>query len=617
MSGENKKTILLVENEAFASVSWRKDLDNYGYTVIRVNSSERAIETAGKTAGIDLILMDIEPGGGMDGVHVAEQILEKHDLPLVFILSRPKPETLEKVENVTSYGFVTSKSSMAEVNSYFKMVLRLFETKKKMREELTEREKAKKALQESEEKYRVVFKNTGTAMCIIEKDGTLSWVNAKFADLAGYAIEEIENKKTWMDFVAKEDLERMREQHELRRQNKEEALNEYEFSFIDRNHNIKDIYLYIDMIPGSDKSVASLLDITERKKAERELIFQNVLMKTQLEVSLDGILIVDENDKIISFNQRFADIWGIPDSIMSLQSSEKALEYVLPKLTNPDEFAQRIHDLYENKQKKSYHEIALTDGKILERYSAPMFGSNDEYYGRIWYYRDITERKRTEEALRRSLKEKDVLLSEIHHRVKNNMAVISSMLALQSEFGDQKKDSDELLRNLQTRIMSMSWVHELVYESSNFDQIPSDKLLKRLADYLKSSYQVEGKEISMQVHSEDIMLDMNNSVPLTLLVAELLTNALKHAFTDRRTGQINLSIKKHEEGFRLVVQDDGIGVPDPDKLKSPESFGYTIIHGLAGQLRGELAFSSPPEGGLKVEAWFPEKGHIEKLTKAG
>ena len=607
LGGENQKTILLIENDAVVSVSWRKDLENMGYAVIRVNSGECAIELAGKNRGIDLILMDIEPGGNINGVHAAEQILQKHDLPLVFILSSPEPETLEKVENITSYGFVTSKSSMAEVNSYFKMVLRHFETKKRMSKELAEREKAKKALQESEEKYRVAFKNTGTAMCITEKDGTLSWVNAKFADLTGYAIEEVENKKTWMDFVVKEDLERMRDQHELRRQNKEEALNEYEFSFIDRNHNIKDIHLYIDMIPGTDKSVASLLDITQRKKAEKELLFQNVLMKTQLEVSLDGILIVDENGKITSFNQRFADIWEIPDSIMFLQSGEEALEYVLPKLTNPGEFAQRIYDLYENKQKKSYDEIALTDGKVLDRYSSPMFGPNNEYYGRIWYYRDITERKRTEEALKRSLKEKDVLLSEIHHRVKNNMAVISSMITLQSEFGDLKKGSDELLGDLQTRIMSMSWVHELVYESSNFSQIPSDKLMKRLADYLKNSYQIEGKEISMQVHSEDIMLDMNNSVPLTLLVAELLTNALKHAFTDRRTGHIDLSLISQEEGFLLVVQDDGVGVSDPDKLKFPESFGYTIIHGLAGQLRAELTISSPPEGGLKVEAWFPEK----------
>ncbi|ERP30862.1 PAS domain S-box protein [Chitinivibrio alkaliphilus] len=144
------------------------------------------------------------------------------------------------------------------------------------------------------------------------------------------------------------------------------------------------------------------VDVTEEKQHERELAFQNALMKTQMEVSLDGILFVDEKDTIRFFNQRFADIWGIPDSVMSEQSGEEALEHVLPKLTDPDGFAQRIHDLSENKHEKSYDEIYLKDGKILERYSSPTFGTHDEYYGRIWYYRDITERKNAEIQLRES-----------------------------------------------------------------------------------------------------------------------------------------------------------------------------------------------------------------------
>ncbi|MEE4197066.1 MAG: PAS domain S-box protein [Bacteroidales bacterium] len=126
-------------------------------------------------------------------------------------------------------------------------------------------------LKESEEKYRTIFENTGTSTCILEKDGTISMANSKFAQLAGYPIQEIEQKKTWMEFVVPNDLERMSQQHELRRKNRLEALTEYEFHFIDKNKQIKNIYLTIDMIPGTDKSVASLLDVTEKRKTEKKI----------------------------------------------------------------------------------------------------------------------------------------------------------------------------------------------------------------------------------------------------------------------------------------------------------------------------------------------------------
>ena len=137
-------------------------------------------------------------------------------------------------------------------------------------------------------------------------------------------------------------------------------------------------------------------DITQNKKAEDALKFQNIILKTQQEVSLDAILIVDEHDKVISFNQRFADIWEIPDDNMAFQSGNKALDFVLPKLVNPEEFANRINYLNENKPERSYEEIALADGRTLERYSAPMFSHEEHCYGRVWYYRDITERKQAE-----------------------------------------------------------------------------------------------------------------------------------------------------------------------------------------------------------------------------
>ena len=151
--------------------------------------------------------------------------------------------------------------------------------------DITERKKAEEAIRESEEKYRTIFENTGTATIIIEENMIISVANAKFLDLTGYSREEIEGQKSWTEFVIPEDLERMKKQHKLRRKNSNAALINYEFKMINRNNEIKDILLTVDMIPGTKKSVASLLDITEHKQAEEKLKSRNKELETWAEVT--------------------------------------------------------------------------------------------------------------------------------------------------------------------------------------------------------------------------------------------------------------------------------------------------------------------------------------------
>ncbi|HPC28415.1 MAG TPA: PAS-domain containing protein, partial [Candidatus Methanomethylicus sp.] len=137
---------------------------------------------------------------------------------------------------------------------------------------------------------------------------------------------------------------------------------------------------------------------SERKRAEDALRFKNILLTTQQETALDGILIVDENAKIINYNQKFVEMWQIPPKLMATGSDEVIFKSVLDKIADPQSFAKRVKYLYEHRQEHSRDEIVFKDGRILDRYSAPMIGQG-RHYGRIWYFRDITEMKRYEESL--------------------------------------------------------------------------------------------------------------------------------------------------------------------------------------------------------------------------
>ncbi|MBP3192732.1 PAS domain-containing sensor histidine kinase [Natronogracilivirga saccharolytica] len=326
--------------------------------------------------------------------------------------------------------------------------------------------------------------------------------------------------------------------------------------------------------------------ITDRKKEEER--FRQII-----ELNQTVIWELDTNGLFTFISPMAEKIWGHKPE----EGREAFREETLTRIRAGNTFQDHLNP------------VQRPDGSIawVLTNAMPIYDDRGNLLGYRGSDQDVTELKMAEEQVCQSLKEKEVLLSEIHHRVKNNMAVISSLLTLQSEFSSQKKNPDKLIQSLQTRVASMGLVHELVYESSNFAEIEAGELLRRLVEYLDTIYEPDEKKITVKVWSDDIMLTMNESVPMTLFISELVTNAYKHAFRGCKGGNIDVVFEKFKEGRRLVIRDNGKGVPDVDTLNNPESFGYTIIHGLIQQLRGELMFSTPPEGGLTVEARLPDK----------
>jgi len=267
--------------------------------------------------------------------------------------------------------------------------------------DITQRKKTEEALLASEEKYRSTFESTGTAAAIIEEDTTFSLVNTECEKLSGYSKEELEGKKSWTEFVVKEDLDRMKEKHRLRRIDEKAAPMQYEFRFIDRYGETKNILLTIAMIPGTKKSVASLLDITERKKAEGGLRKSEEKYRTLVEQSTQGIVIVKGPIPHIVFaNSVISKILGYSVQELTSLSPQQVIGLVHPD--DRDLFFGRFKERLEGKPTPTQYGVRgiRKDGTIvwLELSSALI-----EYDGQPAVqamFADITERKKMEDALR-------------------------------------------------------------------------------------------------------------------------------------------------------------------------------------------------------------------------
>jgi len=262
----------------------------------------------------------------------------------------------------------------------------------------------------SEEKFSKVFYLNPSA-CGLDDPVTGKYVevNEAFNSLLGFEKNEVIGKTAVeMGIFTPESLNAL-----LLKIGSLEKLTNIEADLITKNGNVKHVLLSADIIYVQDKKYRYTVvnDITERKRLEESLLFNNIILRTQQESSMDGILVVDENGSILSFNQRFADMWGIPPDVMELKSDEYALQSVMDKLANPEDYIRKVKHIYEVVNEISTDEVILKDGRTFDRYSAPMLGADGKNYGRVWYFKDITNRKMAEQAMKVSEEKYKTLLN--------------------------------------------------------------------------------------------------------------------------------------------------------------------------------------------------------------
>jgi PAS domain S-box-containing protein len=313
---------------------------------------------------------------------------------------------------------------------------------------------------------------------------------------------------------------------------------------------------------------------------------------------------------------------GISDAYVSPQI-EETLGYSQEEwLEDPIRWYYRIHP--EDRQRwsveaarmfttgkplRSAYRVIARDGRVIWFHCEAKLVRDK--VGRPWLLHgvafDITERKLAEQRLLDSLDEKDVLLREIHHRVKNNLAVISSLFYLQSTYTDDPVTL-KLLQESQDRVRSMALVHELLYGSENLAAVDFSKYASDLCEQLIETYGHPAGRVRLTLDLEPFRLNIDQAVPCGLVLNEIVSNAIKHAFPGGRTGTIHLTLRRGSDGACLVsVADDGVGIPPGTDLAAPASLGLRLIRTLARQLDGQIAVE-PSHPGTELRLTFNARG---------
>jgi PAS domain S-box-containing protein len=343
-------------------------------------------------------------------------------------------------------------------------------------------QKSEQNLEESEKNYKSIFENTGTAMIIAEEDMTITLVNKIFENIVKQDKEDIEGKLNWIDILIPEDREKIQEYH--RTHEKSNVLDiqpkNYETK-VDIDGDVVDLFATFDFIPGTRKSLISLIDITDRKRAEG-------LLKT-------------------------------------------------------------------------------------------------------------------------SLKEKELLLREIHHRVKNSLQIISSLLSLQSSKLDDEKIIEEY-KESENRIHTIALIHESLYQSTDISKIDFKDYVEILVEDIMHSFNADTNLIKTSIEIGDFELGIETAIPLGLIINELISNSLKHAFRHKK-GEITIILEKNEDLYTLTVKDNGIGLPDGFNFNNTQSLGFQLVNALVNQLDGELDVEI--DNGTTIRIVFKELEYKERI----
>ena len=462
----------------------------------------------------------------------------------------------------------------------------LEKTIKELECEVQRLEQVEEALGESESRFRDLLENANDLVQSVGPDGSFIYVNHAWLEALGYNETEVATLNL-MNVIHPESLSHCMENF----QNliKGENVGRIEATF--RTKNGKSIIVEgsvnCRMDEGEMIFTRSIFrDITEQKKAEETNKRSLAELNQIFNLAADGMRVIDLDGNILRINNTLLKMFQL-DREQTV--GRKCYTFPGGPICNtPDCPIQRI--LRGEERVETEVDFSGKNGQKISSIltAIPFLDSNGELIGIIEDIKDITPRKEAERALNKSLEEKKILLREVHHRVKNNMQVISSLLYVQSGIikDESARNQFEEARN---RIQSMALAHDNLYLSEDISKVDIQSYVKRLVADNMRIYGVDEDRIVCDINIPEVRLPIDQAIPCGLIINELLTNSLKYAFPDNHRGKITIVLQRYgNKELELTVKDNGIGLPEDLVIEKHKTFGLMLVSVLTEQLFGTV-----------------------------
>ncbi|MBN2406828.1 MAG: PAS domain S-box protein [Elusimicrobia bacterium] len=450
--------------------------------------------------------------------------------------------------------------------------------------DITEYKEKEKRLKESEEMYKNLIKTSPNAVSLTDLEGKLLYVSSKTLELHGY---DEESEMLGMDaFLLLAPHERARGRKQVEELLKNGYVENREYVLLRRNGSVFTGDLNASVIRDAEGNplclIATTRDITEKKEKQNELIKSEKKMRAILEAIPDLMFQISADGIFLSYKASKEDLYTDPKYFLN-----NNIRDVLPKEV-AELTMEEIGKALETDEVQVF-EYFLEMNKKVYYYEARVIPSGDNAVLAI--VRDITERKEADKEIQQALREKKFLIREIHQRVKNNMQVVSTMINIQA--GQiENEEIRGLLRESLNRIQSMILVNEKLYYSKDLMSVDFDDYIRTITEELFRYHDADDKNIMLEIDAQKMMLDVDYALPCGLIISELVSNSIKHAFEKKKKNRIGISISRTDDEYELIIEDNGMGLPGDFDIRRAETIGLCLVNQLVEeQLHGDIHIS--------------------------